>query len=164
MSRIPLHSLDSAPPASRSALEALAQRSPSGQPINLHAQMAHAPAVLLGYMAMRKALDEHGTLDRQIRTAILVAVAAADECAYSVAVNTLVAQQSGWPADQVPALRNADATDPKLAALLRLARRAVLDHGQVDEPTWQAARAAGWGGGQLPQTLPPIGPTPYFDT
>ena len=164
MSRIPRHSLDSAPPASRSALEALAQRSPSGQPINLHAQMAHAPAVLLGYMAMRKALDEHGTLDRQVRTAILVAVAAADECAYSMAVNTLVAQQSGWPADQVPALRNADATNPKLAALLRLARRSALNHGQVDEPTWQAARAAGWSDAELAEAFALIGLTQYVDT
>ena len=157
MSRIPLHSLESAPPATRSVLEALAQRSPSGQPINLHAQMAYAPAVLLGYMAMRKALDEHGMLDRQVRTAILVAVAAADECAYGLAVNTFVAQQSGWPADQVPGLRSANAADPRLAALLRLARRSALNHGQVDEPTWQAARAAGWSDAELADAFALIG-------
>jgi lactoylglutathione lyase len=163
MSPIPVHSLESAPPASRPVLEALAQRSPSGQPINLHAQMAHAPAVLLGYMAMRKALDEHGTLDRQVRTAILVAVAAADESAYSVAVNTLVAQQSGWPADQVPALRNANPADPKLAALLRLARRSALNHGQVDDPTWQAACAAGWSDAELVEAFALIALAQYVD-
>src|SRR5205807_1840841 len=67
----PMHTLESAPVAARPVLETLVARSPTpGVPINLHAQMAHAPSVLIGYMAMRKALDEHGTFDPKTRTAI----------------------------------------------------------------------------------------------
>ena len=73
MSRIPMHTLESAPVATRSVLETLVARSPTpGVPINLHAQMAHAPSVLIGYMAMRKALDDYGSFDPQTRTAILL--------------------------------------------------------------------------------------------
>jgi hypothetical protein len=53
--RFPVHTLESAPVATRPVLEGLAQRSLiPGQPINLHAQMAHSPSVLLSYMAMRQ--------------------------------------------------------------------------------------------------------------
>jgi hypothetical protein len=86
MSRIPTHTLGSAPVATHPVLQALVARSPiPGVPINLHAQMAHAPSVLIGYMAMRKALDEHGLFDAKTRTAILLTVASADQCAYTIA-------------------------------------------------------------------------------
>jgi hypothetical protein len=163
MSRIPTHTLESAPVATRPVLETLAQRSPSGKPINLHAQMAHAPALLLGYMAMRKALDDYGTLDRNARTAILLAVAAADESAYTIAVNTLVAKQAGWDEEQTLALRQAASDDPKLTALLAVARQATLNHGHVDEPTWQAARAAGWAEADLAEAFAFVGLTQYVD-
>src|SRR5579859_2259535 len=96
--RIPLHSIESAPAKTRSMLTALAQRSPvPGRPINLHAQMAHSPSVLLGYMAMRQALDAHAaTLDRKTRSAILLTVASADETPYTSALNSVIAKQAGW--------------------------------------------------------------------
>jgi alkylhydroperoxidase family enzyme/catechol 2,3-dioxygenase-like lactoylglutathione lyase family enzyme len=125
--------------------------------------MAHAPAVLLGYMGLRRMLDEHGHLERSARTAILLTVAAADDCAYSLAVNTLVARQSGWGADDIAALRNAQATDAKLAVLLRLARQSALHHGHVDEATWQSARAAGWTEADLAETFALIGLAQYVD-
>ena len=46
MTRIPSHSVADAPEASRSLLEEMIQFSPTGQPLNMHAQMAHSPAVL----------------------------------------------------------------------------------------------------------------------
>jgi hypothetical protein len=116
-------------------LEALARRSPSGKPINLHAQMAHAPALLHGYVAMRQALDDYATLDRKARAAILLDVAAADASAYTIAVNTLVARQAGWDEQQTLALRQAVSEDPKLTALLGVARQAALNRGHVDEAT-----------------------------
>jgi hypothetical protein len=46
MTRIVSHAIADAPQASRSLLESLLQFSPTGQLLNLHAQMAHSPAVL----------------------------------------------------------------------------------------------------------------------
>jgi catechol 2,3-dioxygenase-like lactoylglutathione lyase family enzyme len=168
ISRVPIHTLESAPDASRDVLAELAQRSPTpGQPINLHAQMAHAPAVLLGYMALRRALDEHGTLDRKVRTAILLSVAAADGCAYTVALNTLIAGQSGWTPADVDAIRTGSSKEPEhahLAALLGVAREAALNGGRVEEVTWGAARTSGWTESDLLEAFALVGLTQYVDS
>jgi hypothetical protein len=49
MTRIPTHSIEDAPEASRPLLEDMLQFSPTGRLLNMHAQMAHAPAVLDAY-------------------------------------------------------------------------------------------------------------------
>ena len=165
MSRIPTHTLESAPGVTRPVLEALVARSPTpGVPINLHAQMAHAPSVLIGYMAMRKALDEHATFDPKTRTAILLTVAAADKCAYTIALNTLIARQSGWNEDETVALRNRRVEDAKLAALLGVAWTSATNRGHVDEPTWQTALDAGWTDAQLAEAFAFIGLAQYVDS
>ena len=46
MARIPTHTIEDAPAAARPLLAEMVQFSPTGQPLNMHAQMAHAPAVL----------------------------------------------------------------------------------------------------------------------
>jgi hypothetical protein len=60
-------------------------------PLNLHSQMACAPAVLAAYVAIRRALEEHGTLDRRTRLALMLAVSTIDRCEYTQAVTTC------WP-------------------------------------------------------------------
>jgi hypothetical protein len=165
MSRIPTHTLESSPAATRPLLAALAERSPThGIPLNLHAQMAHSPSVLIGYMAMRKALDEHGTFDRKTRTALLLTVAAADQCAYTVAINTLIATQAGWGAPETRALRNGRVEDPKLASLLEVARQSASNGGRVDEATWQTAVNVGWTQEQLAEAFAYIGLAQYVDS
>lgn len=67
MTRIPGHTIADAPSASRSLLEDVAPFSPTGKLLNLHAQMAHAPAVLAAYTAIRQATAAHGTLEPQVR-------------------------------------------------------------------------------------------------
>ncbi len=46
MTRIPSDTIEDAPEASRPLLENVIQFSPTGRLLNLHAQMAHSPAVL----------------------------------------------------------------------------------------------------------------------
>jgi len=45
MSRFPSHTVESALEASRPLLQKIAQASPTGRPLNVHAQMAQSPAV-----------------------------------------------------------------------------------------------------------------------
>lgn len=42
----------------------------------MHAQMAHAPAVLDAYVSIRRATARHGTLDLPLRSALMLASAA----------------------------------------------------------------------------------------
>jgi hypothetical protein len=78
MARIPAHTIEDAPAAARPLLAEMIQFSPTGRLLNMHAQMAHAPAVLEAYVSIRRATARHGTLDQQVRTALMLVAAAAD--------------------------------------------------------------------------------------
>lgn len=67
MTRRPTHNIEDAPEASRPLLEDMLQFSPTGRLLNIHAQMAHAPAVLDAYTSIRRATGRHGTLDLPVR-------------------------------------------------------------------------------------------------
>jgi catechol 2,3-dioxygenase-like lactoylglutathione lyase family enzyme len=164
-SRFPVHTLESAPVATRPVLEALAQRSPiAGQPINLHAQMAQSPAVLLSYMAMRQALEDNAALlDRKTRSAILLTVASVEETGYTTALNSAIAAQAGWSESEIRDLRAARTDEPRLAALLAVVRAVTRGVGRVDLATWQSARTRGWTEDQLAEAFAFAGLTHYVD-
>ena len=69
MTRIPSHTIEDAPEASRPLLQNVIQFSPTGRLLNLHAQLAHSPAVLAAYTSIRQANDAHGTLEFPVRAA-----------------------------------------------------------------------------------------------
>jgi len=50
----------------------MVQFSPTGQPLNLHAQMAHAPAVREAYVSIRRATARHGALEGPICSALML--------------------------------------------------------------------------------------------
>src|SRR5881227_284757 len=81
------------------------QFSPTGQPLNMHAQMAHSPAVLEAYVSLRRASAHLGTLDQRIRSALMLTSATAAANDYAVAVLSMLALRSGWRQDEVEAIR-----------------------------------------------------------
>src|SRR5262249_56125772 len=103
MTRIPSHPVEDAPEASRALLQEMRQFSPTGRPLNLHAQMAHSPAVLEAYVSLRRSTARLGTLDQALRAALMLASAAAAQNRYAVAVLSALALRSGSPHDHVPA-------------------------------------------------------------
>lgn len=145
MSRIPSHTIADAPPAARPLLQDMLQFSPTGRPLNLHAQMAHAPAVLEAYVSIRKATAQPGPLDQRMRTALLVAAATASESRYAQAILSTLAVRAGWQPDQVTALlAGKDLGEPKADALIAVIREAAADRGRVADHTWASAVRAGW--------------------
>ena len=95
MSRIPTHTVDDAPQACRRLLENVIQFSPTGQPLNLHAQMAHSPAVLAAYTSLRAATAEHGTVGPQLPAALMLTAASAVGNDYAVAITSRLAAPRG---------------------------------------------------------------------
>jgi len=142
MPRVPVHDLDTAPEAAHNTLAALKNR--FGRILNIHGEMAHVPAVLAAYTGIHAAIAEHGSFDARTREAIALAVGAADDCGYCQAVHTVAGQRVGLDLDQTVAIRAGKPVDPKLDALLAVARQAVTRVGEVDETTWQRALDAGW--------------------
>ncbi|WP_136611915.1 carboxymuconolactone decarboxylase family protein [Sinomonas albida] len=143
MPRIPAHTLDTVPGASREHAERLARR--MGRFMNIHAGMAHSPVVIAAYQGIQKAIAEQGTFDARTREAIALAVGNQNGCDYCQGAHTVSARKAGLDDEQILALRAGEVGfDPRLAALTEVARAASADNGYVPEPVWQAALDAGW--------------------
>lgn len=148
MARIPVHTVDDAPEASRDALSGLARR--FGKVMHIHGEMAHSPAVLNGYVAIQDVIRHHGTVDAQTREAIALAVGAVDQCDYCQAAHTAGARGAGLPDGDILAARSgaAGSSEP-LDALLAIARAYASNVGTIPDELWHAALAAGWSDTEL---------------
>jgi len=147
MPRIPVHTVSSAPEASRDALKGLEAK--FGKVLNIHGEMAHSPAVLLTYVAIQDVLREHATIDAKTREAIALAVGNEDGCDYCQAAHTGGGKAVGLTDDEMLAVRRGKAEDPQLDALLALAREFTADVGNTSDQAWQTALDAGWSEEQL---------------
>ena len=162
MSRIPNHGVDDAPEAARPILQKIAQASPSGRPLNLHAQMAHSPAVLAGYASLRGVIAEHGALEPKVSWALNVAAAEAVGNDYMIGIATRFARMNGWTEEQIFALRSGGSTgDARTDALARLVREAAANSGSVTDATWKAAQDSGWNDTQLAEAFAHLGLTVF---
>jgi hypothetical protein len=91
ISRIPTHTVGDAPAASRLLLQDLIRSSPTGRFLNLHAQMAHSPAVLAAYTSLRAVIAEHGTFDPKVGAALTLATAATVGNGYMIGIASRLA-------------------------------------------------------------------------
>ncbi|MBV8160504.1 MAG: carboxymuconolactone decarboxylase family protein [Acidimicrobiia bacterium] len=161
-----MQTLDSVAPDTRSVLEHVARAAlaMNGQLLNLHAQMATAPAVLGAYAGIRQAFEEHGTMDARTRAAIMLTTSAADGCQYAVAINTVLARRAGWTEAHIGLLRAGKSQgDLRLDALLEVVREAATRRGSVSDSTWQAALDAAWTREQLAEAFVYLGLTTFVD-
>jgi hypothetical protein len=151
MSRIPSHTVEDAPAASRPLLQKIVQSTPTGRPANLHAQMAHSPAVLTAYTSLRAVLAEHTTFDPKVGAALTLATAAGVGNGYMIRI-----------AGRVTALRTGIPTsDVEIDALTGLVREAAANSGNVTDATWKAAQQAGWSDEQLTDAFAYLGATVF---
>lgn len=143
MPRIPVHSVEDAPQGARERLQAL--QAQFGKVLNIHGEMAHAPVVLAAYTGIQDAIGEHGTFDAATQEAIALAVGNTNDCGYCQSAHTQGAKAAGWSQEDTIAIRNGGIdADPKLTALLNVARAIARTGGDVDEATWTRAHDAGW--------------------
>jgi AhpD family alkylhydroperoxidase len=143
MPRIPVHTVDTAPEDSRDPLKVLEAK--FGKVLNIHGEMAHSPVVLQSYAAVQNVIADYGTFDPRTREAIALAVGNVDHCRYCQSAHTVAGKAAGLSEEQTVAIReNRVDFDPKLAALLAVAREATGNVGEVDDATWQGALDAGW--------------------
>jgi GTP-dependent phosphoenolpyruvate carboxykinase len=162
MSRIPTHTVEDAPAASRPLFQKIVQSTPTGRPANLHAQMAHSPAVLTAYTSLRAVLGEHTTFDPKVGAALTLATAAGVGNDYMIRIASRLAHMNGWVEEQVIALRKGIPTsDVKIDALTGLVREAAANSGNVTDATWKAAQQAGWSVEQLTDAFAYVGATVF---
>jgi hypothetical protein len=133
-----------------------------GRPANLHAQMAHSPAVLTAYTSLRAVLAEHSTFDPKAGAALTLAAAAGVGNAYMIGIASRLAHMNGWAEEQVAAPRTGIPTnDAKIDVLIGLVREAAANSGNVTDATWKAAQQAGWSDEQLAEAFAYLGATVF---
>lgn len=151
MPRVPVHSVDDAPEASREPLERHSKR--LGRTLNIHGAMAHSPAVIGLYDAAEQVLAERSRLDQKTRDAIHLTVANVNECSYCQAAYSWAAKARGFTDEQTIQIRKGAVDgDDKLTVLLAVARQIAERRGHVDDASWQAALDAGWSDVELLDT------------
>jgi len=141
--RVPVHTVADAPTESRETLEALGKQ--VGKVINIHAEMAHAPALLKMYATTEQLLSDESSLDEATRQAIHLTVAHTNACDYCQAAYTGAAKAAGHSEEATKDIRRgALPNDEKLTALLGVAREIAANTGYVEDATWKTALKAGW--------------------
>lgn len=162
MSRLPTHTVVDAPAASRPLLQKIVETTPGGRPANLHAQMAHSPAVLTAYTSLRAALAEHTTFDPKAGAALTLAAAGGVGNNYMIRIARRLAQMNGWTEEQTTALATGASTkNAKIDALASLVREAAANSGSVSDAAWKTAELAGWSDVQLADAFAYLGATVF---
>jgi len=142
MPTFPLHTPDTAPTASRAALEQT-HRS-FGMIPNLERTMATAPALLAAYSHAWDAFDTTSLtpIERQV---VYQTANFENDCTYCVPWHTLLSQKAGMPSADVAALRDGTPlSDPKLEALRAFARTLLLQRGKATPADFSAFLASGY--------------------
>jgi hypothetical protein len=150
MTRIPVPANDEIPTASKELLEWIGQTQPTGKVLNIQAQLAVAPATLAGYVALRRTIEEHGTLDPKTRTAVAAMSGAALGVPYVERLTARIASGAGWQPDEIVRFTEGlGSGDEKLDSLLGVVDDAGKNLGLVDDDTWERAAHNGWTPEQL---------------
>jgi AhpD family alkylhydroperoxidase len=129
MTSFPIHTIESAPHASRDALAGL--RKDIGMIPNLAASMAESPELLKGFLALRKIFYEGSFSEVEVQTLALTN-AFENGCRYCMSLHSAFALKVGLSAPSVEALRRGQApVEEKLKALSDFSRRLVRKRGNV---------------------------------
>lgn len=119
---------------------------------NMFRTFAHSPVALNAYMQLSGA-TAGGRLTARQREQIALAVGEANDCGYCLAAHTALGKGAGLSPAQIEQARDAQAEDPRDAALLRLASAIVRERGHVPTAELDAFKAAGFGDGDVLEVL-----------
>jgi AhpD family alkylhydroperoxidase len=140
--RFPVHTLDSAPEASRPHLRGL--RASLGTIPNLAASMAESPSLLAGFLHLRRLFYEGSFTPTEVQILALTN-AFENGCEYCMALHSALALQAGASAATVEELRRGQPPlEPRERALSDLSRRLVRERGHLRDEDLEAFLAAGY--------------------
>jgi alkylhydroperoxidase family enzyme len=147
----PVHSIETAPAASRPSLEAL--RSAFGFLPNIAGVLANSSVLVGGLVGLFGQVHGGGFSEPQIQT-VLLTNAVANRAAWPVAFHTFLAIDAGLDAADVDALREGGSpTNAALAALSTLARTLIDKRGRLDDQDIDAFLDSGFDRAQLLEVI-----------
>lgn len=146
MSKFTVYTLETAPKASKPALERL--KSSVGTIPNLAATMAESPTLIDAFVTAR-GVWQSGTFSPLEREVVAATNAVVNGCEYCVAIHSTFAAKEGIDSDDLTRIRGGESPrDPRLKALSTFARKMMTSRGQVSESDIAEFVAAGFNKGQ----------------
>jgi alkylhydroperoxidase family enzyme len=147
----PIHTLETAPEASRPALNGL--QAAFGFIPNIAGAMATSPALISSLAAVFQNVHAGAFSEPEIQT-LLLTNAVTNASDWPVAFHTFLALQQGVPAEDVEAIRAGRLpADPKSAALSRLARTLIETRGRITDEDADAFLSAGFDEAELLEVI-----------
>jgi uncharacterized peroxidase-related enzyme len=138
----PVHTMATAPEASRPTLEA-AKKTYGFLP-NLFGVLAESPTAVQAYAALNKTLDQ-SALSPVEQQVVTLTVSADNRCAYCVGAHSTVAKMVRMPDDILASLRNQQPlSDTKLEALRTFVVSLIRHKGWVPQEDLDAFTSAGF--------------------
>ncbi|HEV7228144.1 carboxymuconolactone decarboxylase family protein [Brevundimonas sp.] len=142
MSQFPIHTVDTAPEASRPYLDGA--KKAFGLIPNLVGEFAESPAVIEGYLGLAGALKKSGLTDLE-REIVLISASVENGCHYCVAAHTTVTQAQGLDQSVIAAVRaGGPIADARLEALRAFTVAVVRERGWVSDAEVTRFLDAGW--------------------
>ncbi len=151
MTTFPVHTIESAPAASRNSLEGLQKE--IGFVPNLVASMAESPSLIEAFIAVRSVLGRSAftPLEREV---ISLAVSFENDCTYCMAVHSTFAKMQGASAELLEAMRaGGTPRDRRLGALAAYTRHLLASRGHASDDAKRALLDAGFTRAQLLETI-----------
>lgn len=142
MTDFPIHTAETAPPASRPFIEAA--RKAFGLVPNLIGEFSESPAVVEGYLALAGAYQKTSftPLEREV---VLIAASVENSCHYCVAAHTTVTQAQKLDQSVIDQVRaGGPIADAKLEALRSFTTKLVRERGWVSDADVQDFLRAGY--------------------
>lgn len=121
---------------------------------NLYAAFAHSETALGTYLGLGSAKTSFTNREKE---AINLVVSQVNGCRYCQSAHTVLGKMNGFTDDEVLRIRGGRATDPKLDALVRLAKEITLSRGRPAAATVEAFYAAGYTKGSLVDLVVAVG-------
>jgi alkylhydroperoxidase family enzyme len=151
MTTFPIHTIESAPEGSKSALRGLYQA--FGMIPNLAATMANSPALVSSFVAAFGQFSG-GTFSAGERQVLLLTNAVTNSSPWAVAFHSTMALKEGVDPRDVDAVRRRTRPhDPRLAALSTLTRTLIEKRGHLDDLDIKAFTTAGFGRDQVLEVI-----------
>ena len=142
MERFPVHTLDTAPEASRKSLQDVQDR--FGMIPNLAGAMATSSMLIGSFVGIFDKVHGGSFAEPEIQT-VLLTDAVTNACAWAVALHSALALKAGLDPADVTAMRDGRSpADTKLGALSTLARTLIERRGMLDNESIEHFTAAGF--------------------
>ena len=131
MDSFPIHTLESAPAASKASLQALQQA--FGTVPNIAGAMATSPVLIASLVGLFQKVHGGSFSEDQIQV-LLLTNAVTNSCSWAVAFHTALALQQGVDPEDVEAIRSRQTPrSPRMSALSTLARALIEKRGGLDD-------------------------------